>query len=328
MPRVIALTGATGFIGSAVLNRLRSAGFQVRALYREASAAKRIQDPNVRWVPGRLDDADSLRQLLSGADTVIHLAGVVRGAEWQHFKKVNTDGVARMVQAAKRMHPSPRFLLLSSLAAREPHLSHYAASKRRGEGCLASEGHDLDWVILRPPAVYGPGDREIAPLFQLMAKGLAPQATPRSSRFGMIYIDDLVEAIVALMGRKGWPQTVLEVHDGRSGGYDWSEIVQMVSRVVGRAVFGFKVPRLLIRSAALVNVGAAWIFGYAPMLSPGKVRELEHGDWTCDNAAITALSGWRPSTSLEDGIKKTLVYLGVIADKSKSKTRGARHADV
>jgi nucleoside-diphosphate-sugar epimerase len=179
MPRVIALTGATGFIGTAVLNRLRSAGFQVRALYRNTRADKRGSEQLVQWVPGRLEDPDSLRRLLKGADTIIHCAGAVRGGEWRQFEKVNTDGVARMVHAAKQMHPSPRFLLLSSLAAREPGLSAYAASKRQGEDVLKFVESGLDWVALRPPAVYGPGDREITPLFRLMRYGVSP---PRPHR--------------------------------------------------------------------------------------------------------------------------------------------------
>lgn len=314
MPRVIALTGATGFIGTALIYRLQSSGFQVRALYREASFAKRTQTESVRWIPGRLEDHDSLKRLLRGADTVIHCAGAVRGAEWQQFKEVNTDGVARMVQAAKRMHPSPRFLLLSSLAAREPKLSHHAASKRQGEETLRSEGSGLEWAILRPPAVYGPGDREIAPLLQLMGRGIAPQASPPSSRFSMIYIDDLIGAMTALIRQKAWKRSIFELHDGQPGGYNWREIVQAVSRLIARPVYGFKIPRLLIISVAVLNLMVSRIMGYAPMLSPGKVRELTHDDWTCDNAAITAETGWQPHTNLEQGLKKTLVYLGLIAN--------------
>ena len=328
MPRVIALTGATGFIGTTLVNRLRSAGYHVRAFYRGNGAGRRGSDQSLRWVRGQLDDPESLARLLNGSDTVIHCAGVVRGSEWQHFKKVNTDGVARMVQAARQMHPSPRFLLLSSLAAREPQLSHHAASKRQGEKALESEGGELEWTILRPPAVYGPGDREIAPLFRLMCRGLAPQASPRASKFAMLYVDDLADAVVALIEQKHWRQTAFELHDGRSGGYDWGEVAQTVSRVAARRVLRFKLSRQMIRTAAAVNLGAARVCGYAPMLTPGKVRELEHPDWTCDNTAFSEETGWQPRTDLAEGIKKTLVYLKIIADKPKRTTRGTQDADV
>ena len=314
MPRVIALTGATGFIGTALVKRLVSAGYHVRALSRRTSSDERAQDPAIRWIQGRLDDPESLRQLLSGTDTVIHAAGVVRGSEWRQFKKVNTDGVARMVQAVEQMHPSPRFLLISSLAAREPKLSHYAASKRQGEEVLQSEGGGLEWTILRPSAVYGPGDHEIAPLLQLMCRGLAPQASSRTSRFSMLYIDDLVASIVALIDQRNWNNSIFELHDGHAGGYCWYDIVKTVSRLAARPVYRFQVPRWLIRSVAAINSAAARLTGYAPMLTPGKVRELEHPDWTCDNAAISAASGWQPRISLDEGIKKNLIYLGLITD--------------
>ncbi|MBL0715269.1 MAG: NAD-dependent epimerase/dehydratase family protein [Desulfosarcina sp.] len=328
MPRIIALTGATGFIGTAVIGRLLSAGFQVRALYRKTNTAKRVQDKSVNWVPGRLEVLSSLGRLLTGAEAVIHCAGCVRGAEWRQFKQVNTDGVARMVRAIKKMHPSPRFLLLSSLAAREPRLSYYAASKRQGEEILKNAGGNLEWTILRPPAVYGPGDREIAPLLRLMRKGFAPQASSESAKFSMIYVDDLAAAIIAVIAQKVWPQSILELHDGRPDGYDWREVVQTVSRVVARPVYRVKVPYLLIRSAAVINVWASRIMGWAPMLSPGKVRELGHEDWTCDNEAIIRETGWRPSTSLEEGMRKTLVYLGCIPDQMTRHAKGPRHADV
>jgi nucleoside-diphosphate-sugar epimerase len=307
---------------------LQAAGFQVRALYRTTSPTKREVHDSLHWVAGRLEDTGSLERLLEGADTVIHCAGVVRGVEWRHFKKVNTDGVARMVRAAKKMHPSPRFLLLSSLAAREPHLSHYAASKRQGEDLLKSESDGLDWNILRPPAVYGPGDREIAPLFRMMRHGIALQAAPAASRFSMLYIEDLAEAILALCEQDAWHKAVFELHDGRPGGYDWPEVVQTVSRVLGRPVARLQVPRNLLRAVAAVNQGAARLCGYAPMLSRGKVRELTHHDWTCDNAAIGEATGWQPRRLLEEGIQKTLVALGILSAETTRKTKEPRHADL
>jgi hypothetical protein len=72
----------------------------------------------------------------------------------------------------------------------------------------------------------------------------------------------------------------------------------------------------------------ARVFGYAPMLSPGKVREIEHPDWTCDNATITTQIGWQPTTGLADGIKKTFVFLGLIPEKPHRPTKGTRHADI
>jgi nucleoside-diphosphate-sugar epimerase len=144
----------------------------------------------------------------------------------------------------------------------------------------------------------------------------------------MIYIDDLVEAILTLVKQKVWPNAVFELHDGRSGGYSWSEVVQSVARALARKVCRFKIPLFLLRSIATVNQLAGRVIGYAPMLNRGKVRELEHTDWTCDNTAIMQATGWQPRIALEEGIHRTLVFLGFIPGKSTRKTEGPQHADI
>jgi nucleoside-diphosphate-sugar epimerase len=166
MSRTIVITGATGFIGSKLAKRLASTDWHIRALVRSASLGKLPKDIETEWVTGDLEDIESLKKLVAGADAIVHCAGAVRGASQDDFNRINVDGVARMVQIAASQNPMPRFLLISSLAAREPQLSFYAASKRGGEKALASLSGDMFWGVLRPPAVYGPGDREMLPLFK------------------------------------------------------------------------------------------------------------------------------------------------------------------
>ena len=129
--------------------------------------------PGLEWIAGHVNDRDALAALMEGAEAVVHCAGSVRGARRSDFDLVNEKGVLDTVEAAKREPGCRRFLLFSSLAAREPQLSDYAGSKRRGERTLEANAGRLDWAVLRPPAVYGPGDREMLPLFQGMARGLA-----------------------------------------------------------------------------------------------------------------------------------------------------------
>ena len=156
----IALTGATGFIGRVLLNHLTHQGFYVKALYRPGSSSPGKTIDSVEWIAGSLEDVGSLRTLVADVDVVIHCAGAVRGATLEHFKRINTAGVKQLVQSAVAQGV-PRFLLISSLAAREPSLSHYALSKKLGEDVLAECGGEISWSVLRPPAVYGPGDREM-----------------------------------------------------------------------------------------------------------------------------------------------------------------------
>ena len=306
MSRTIAVTGATGFIGRNLVRRLGATGWQIRALFRPSSPSSPPVDSAVQWIEGDLADPDSLRPLVSGVDAVVHCAGAVRGALQAHFNRVNVDGVARLVQAVREQHQLPRFLLISSLAAREPHVSPYAASKRQGEEALAAGAGEMNWTSFRPPAVYGPGDKELLPLFRWIGRGIAPILGEAGARFSLLYVEDLAEAAVKwLVCGKGERQC-FELHDGHPGGYTWGEVIETVARLYGKKPFRFQVPKFLLQLLARLNLTTAHLLGYAPMLTPGKVRELRHRNWVCDNDALSHKIGWSPRISLEEGLRRTL----------------------
>ena len=225
MPRTLALTGGTGFIGGALIRRLTSNGWHIRALFRPASASKRPAGLTAEWIEGDLEDHQSLLRLVRGVDTIVHCAGTVRGATRAQFNHVNVNGVAQLVQAATEQHPAPRFLLMSSLAAREPQLSPYAASKRLAEEVLAAESVKMPWTVFRPCAVYGPGDRELLPVWRRMARGVAPLPGSGRGRFSLIYVEDLVEAIVRWLNCNNGQGRTFELHDGKPGGYSWHDVI-------------------------------------------------------------------------------------------------------
>src|ERR1043166_6124265 len=174
MRGVVALTGATGFIGSAIARKLVKKGCYVRALARTPSRRARLEELSIEWVHGTLEDIEHLESLVGDADAIIHCAGALRGITDADFYPVNVEAVSRLAQIAAARSPAPRFLLISSLAAREPNLSAYAASKRMGEVVLSQMAGALPSIVLRPPAVYGPGDRALLPLFRLMQHGFSP----------------------------------------------------------------------------------------------------------------------------------------------------------
>lgn len=306
MSQLIALTGATGFIGSTLARQLSSEGLRVRALTRPTSSRPSVSGSAVDWINGDLNDLDSLRRLVRGANTVIHCAGVVRGATREQFDTTNADGVARMVLAAAAQKPLPRFILLSSLAARESQLSPYASSKHNGEERLAAGAADMPWVAVRPPAVYGPGDREMRPLFQWARRGIAPRFGNPEARFSLIFVDDLARALSTLARTPDLRGQIYELHDGHPGGYNTDQVCDTVATLYKRRVYRLPVPRTVLQLAAGINLSAAKIMRYAPMLTPGKVRELTHKDWTCDNRAIQKAIGWAPAVGLAEGIRRTL----------------------
>ena len=306
MENVIAITGATGFIGGALIKRLASTDRQIQALIRPASVHKQPRDGATRWIQGDLDDADSLRQLVRGADAVVHCAGVVRGATREQFNRVNIDGVGRLAQLVSHQQPAPRFLLISSLAAREPQLSAYAASKQQGERALMQTSGNLDWTIFRPTAVYGPGDRELMPVLRWMAKGVAPLLGSGQGRYSFIYIADLADAIVRWLDCGRCRHSTYELHDGNPAGYSWHDVIDTVACLRGAPVVRLRIPLIMVKLAAALNIAFARGLGYAPMLTPGKVRELSHSDWSVDNAAICEKTGWSPKIDLTEGLRRML----------------------
>ncbi len=293
MRQAIALTGATGFIGSTLCRRLAERGWEVHALCRRRPPPARPPLPQtgeVRWLQGDLEDTEALGRLVEGAAAVVHAAGAVRGARAADFFRTNAEGTARLAKAARSARSAPRFLLLSSLAAREPQLSDYAASKRAGEEALAAQGAGLCWVGLRPPAVYGPGDRETLPLLRWMQRGIAPSALPANARFSLLHVEDLAAAVCRLLELASWAPGFYEIHDGRPGGYTWPEVCRTVAAALGRPVRSLRIPRGLLRAAAVLNLAAYFAVGRRPMLTPGEY-EIAVGNEPLDSLSFDTFHG-------------------------------------
>ncbi|MFQ5643447.1 MAG: NAD-dependent epimerase/dehydratase family protein [Thiogranum sp.] len=305
MSEWVAVTGATGFIGQAICRLLHATGWQVRALVRSGARAHALEGFIDERVTGDLDNREALDRLCSNAVAVVHCAGVVRGVDARAFDHVNVDGVRNLVELMLS-HTSPaRLLCLSSLAAREPALSFYAASKYAGEQVLEQQAAALNWIALRPPAVYGPGDREMLPLFRLMARGIAPVFGEKDARFSMIHVEDIARLVVRWLQCEAVVNGVYSLHDGRQGGYNWEDVTAIVSGLCRRPVRAVSIPSFMLSVPAWANRWLARWLGYAPMLTPEKLRELRHPDWVCDNEAIQQVLDWQPGLQLAEGLQKT-----------------------
>ena len=305
MADIVALTGATGFIGGHVAAALLDAGWRLRVLVRGAPPAALAAAPAVTLVRGALDDPASLRELVSGAAAVVHLAGVVKARRRHEFFAVNRDGVARLLDAVGP--GAPRLVLLSSLAAREPGVSAYAASKRAGNAVLAERGDGLAWTILRPPVVYGPGDRNTLAFFRAVARGIGPLLAPEAARVSCLHVGDLAGAVVALLGAgEATHGETYEIADGEPGGYGWRRLIEIAASHLGTRPRIVRVPRSLLGAAARINALVGLAAGRATMLSPDKVREIGHLDWVCRDSGLNEAVGWRPQVSVARGFASTI----------------------
>ena len=298
----IVLTGGTGFIGSQLQQFLVSSGHTVTVYAREHLSKNVNILGSCSCVEGSLTDFEKISILTSQCDLVIYCAGSVRGSRPKDFLEANVVGLK--VFGAALVKSGGRLLLISSLAAERPHLSDYANTKYLGETVLESI-ENLRWCILRPPAVYGASDTELKPLFTLMNKGIALIVGPKGQRLSLLHVDDLARAVCAVvMSSSAFKSRKLTLHDGKEGGYLWIEIVK-AARPRGMTL-KIRVPEVFLIGFAKMNMLLASIFGYLPMLSPGKVRELSEKAWVCDNAKIRELCDWRPRVNLQQGMRKIL----------------------
>ena len=139
-----------------------------------------------------------------------------------------------------------------------------------------------------------------------MARGIAFVPGSADGRFSMLYVDDLAEAVLKWLHDAHFPKAVFELHDGQPDGYSWQDVIDTVGHLMAKRVRSVPVPLIVLKVLAGLNLKTARVLGYAPMLTPGKLRELRHPDWVCDNTAITRETGWTPRVSLEEGLKSVL----------------------
>lgn len=299
----VAVTGATGFIGSVLLQSLIKEGWKVRALTR----CPKADDEFTQWIEGDLNNLDALRNLVKDVSAVIHCAGQVRGSSLENFVRTNVDGTGNLVRASLEQLSPPRFLLISSLAAREPGLSWYATSKHMAEQLVCEHSHEMPCAIFRPTAVYGPGDKEMSPLFRVTQRGVLPMVGQRAMRFGLLHVNDLVAAILCWLSTQTPVKGIYELDDGMPGGYDSQAVASIAQEVWKRPVHCVFFPAPLVSLIANINLWSARLLRYSPMLTPGKVRELRHPNWVCDISPLTqALPDWHPCIQLRDALPQAV----------------------
>ncbi len=299
----VAITGASGFIGAAIARHLATRGWRLRLLVRPGSQTRLSPLPATHVVTGSLAEPDVLKQLLDGAQALVHCAGAVRGLTRADFDRVNVAGVQALLDAAD---DSQRVVHISSLAAGHPRLSYYAASKRAGEQRVETCLPPARRVVLRPPAVYGPGDRELRPLLDRMMQGRALIPGRRDARFSLLHVDDLAAAVACLLsGDAGWGHTH-EPDDGHPGGYAWQDLLVAIARLRHGPVRALAVPGPVLSALGACNELLARLTGGAPMLSRGKARELRWPDWVATGNASLLATGWRPVIDLDQGLRDTL----------------------
>lgn len=290
----IAITGGTGFVGQALIDRALTERFEVRALARKPQPLR----PGVEWIMGDLDNRRALARLVVKAEVVIHVAGVVNPAETSEFERCNVAGTLAVIEAAIAAGV-PRFVFVSSLSAREPELSAYGASKLRAEKLVGASA--LDWTIIRPPAIYGPRDKELFELFRSAKWGVVP--TPKEGKASVIHVDDLARLLLAMRpGGEDVTSRIFEPDDGRRGGWSHYELARAIGWAMGRRPFVLGLSNWAMQGAAKVDMA---LRRKRAKLTLDRASYFSHPDWVVSEEASVPGTIWRPCIETREGLKAT-----------------------
>lgn len=305
MPDVF-ITGVTGFLGSHLAGALALAGCGARAVCRQGSDTGRVRECS------RIDRIDMLdpgayRGTMEGVSTVFHLAGATSARSREAFDGSNAAVTAAVLEARRLFAPEARFVHLSSQSAGGPTggcpISPYGRSKLLAESMVRRSSN---WVIVRPPAVFGPGDDAMAPLFRAAARGVFLSPAGRGG-VPLIYVKDLADYLVRLMEAPGAVGRILEPSYGKV--FRWSEIHGLLRKASGRRVIGIPLLPPLVVAAGWICGTAGRARGRAPVFDLHKGREMVAKGWTACDPSNAGVPGWTPSTPPEKAFSETMVWV-------------------
>jgi nucleoside-diphosphate-sugar epimerase len=310
------VTGGTGFVGIHVIAALHRRGHDAICLVRDpakARAAFGVAMPTI--VAGDLADGDALARAVGGVDAVVHLAGLTAARTRAELFAVNAGGTRALIDAVRADGAGVRrFVHVSSLAAAGPvehgvvpsgdepahPVSDYGRSKLAGE--IPVRTLAIPWTILRPPAVYGPHDRELLRLFRIARRGLAPVFGDGAQRLALVFAPDLADAIVACLERAPADGVYYPAHPTPTTA---RRLVEQIGDALGIGVRVVSLPRAIVRPMFRLTGAAAKVAGRATLLSADKANELLAEAWLCSPTALAAATGWHAATDLPSGLAAT-----------------------
>ena len=297
----VAVTGATGFLGTALVDHLLTLDYELVALRRKPLT---IEDPTeVSWVFGEIDDTAALSRLMRGADVVVHCAAAIKALSQNDFYKVNVLGTKAVMDAASQCGVR-RVINISSLAAKEPNLTPYCSSKSDAENYVVNYSDIPEIVNLRLPVVYGPGDLETLSFFKMASYGIILVPANIEISMSMIYIKDVVSAIQYCCQSNDCVG-IFEIDDGKLGGYKWADLAQIVAKAMDRRVRLVRLPPIIFFGLGVLMSVKAFVTRSPEMLMFGKIPEILHPNWL---VSAGKLEGWEPQMKIQNGFKNTVKW--------------------
>lgn len=314
----VLLTGASGFIGSRLRDRLLADGADVVAIRRAASPAPK----RGRSVAVEYDDVDGLARVMADEkpDYVLHVAGVTKGVNYADFRGGNVMPTENLVRAARTSHPGlRRFVLVSSLAAYGPSsptqpvaetdpkrpVEFYGRSKMEAESVLEVD-RTLPWTIIRPSGVYGPGDVDFFELYKSASRGVNAYFGNRDRPMSIVYVDDCIDAILAAAKSENTVHKGYFLTDGNV--LTWGDYQNEVVRHAGRRVLNLHLPEFIVKVAAHAGEAATKVDGKPRLFNLQKATMSAQEAWTCHGHAAKSDFGFHGRVSMSEGVKRTFAW--------------------
>jgi nucleoside-diphosphate-sugar epimerase len=314
------VTGATGFVGSHLADKLLESGFDVSCLIRETSNLRWLQNKNIKLIKGTLFDKDKLKNELKDSDYVFHSAGVVKAKNKQGYIRGNVEATKSLIEIAYEANPRlKKFIHISSQAVCGPNpddnpidenykpkpITTYGATKLQAEEEVKKFKAKIPVNIIRPPAIFGPRDNEILIYFKTFQNGLNSIIGFGKKYLSLVYVEDLINGIL-LAAEKGIPGETYFICSDRA--YDWDEISTVTSWILSKNPIKIKIPHWLVYTSGFFAEFFSLFSSKASTLNLEKCRDITRKNWVCSNAKAKRELGFIEEFTLEEGFRKTIEW--------------------
>lgn len=314
------VTGASGFVGSHVVDELLRRGARVRCLLRGTSSRRWLEGKEVEYAEGDVCRPGGLDQAVAGVDWIVHAAGLTHAPDEAEFQRANVSGTENILAAVLRADPKPRrFVYISSQAAAGPSrdgapvtedlapqpVSAYGRSKLGGEMLVMRASDRLPVTSIRPPIVYGPRETALLKYFRAVKHHLRPYLGGAKS-FSIVYAEDHARAVWAALNQEAAVGQIYFVGGPDTTSYE--EVGDAIESALGTWALRLPIPALLLQTGAIVGELAGAVTRRTPFFSRAKFREITAGAWLVSSRKIQEQLGWAPVTSLTQGVRATALW--------------------
>lgn len=316
------VTGASGFIGSHLVDGLIREGHEVTALVRKTSRLHWLENKPVELVTGDVLHRDSLTDAVKNQDVIFHVAGMIVARSTRAFMRTNHAGTENLMETIVKHNPGvKKVVYVSSMAAGGPTtpdrpmteedpshpISAYGKSKYLGEETTLSYKNEFHVTAIRPPVVYGPRDRGVLKFVRLVAKKIKINPGSRDRYVTLIHVSDLIEALILTATKETKNGEMYYVDDGTPV-RTWLELQDLVADALNKKAFNIRIPLALAFLTATVMEVQQRVSGKRAWINLDKYREFSQRAWLCDGTKIREQLGFTPNTTLSEGLRETISW--------------------